>query len=200
MAQVSLIVCIRTIYFSYERGRVTIQAMNDASPARAPARAITIRPATEDDCAAIARIYNEGILDRLATLETETRTAEERRQWLAGKSARHPAFVAERQGAVVAWGSLNVFNARRCYDHVADFSVYVARERRGEGLGRAMLAHLLEAARTIGFHKLVLSTFPFNDAGVALYERMGFRMVGIYREQGRLDGKWVDILIMEKLL
>jgi L-amino acid N-acyltransferase YncA len=174
--------------------------MNDASPACAPARAITIRPATEDDCAAIARIYNEGILDRLATLETEARTAEERRQWLAGKSARHPVFVAERAGAVVAWGSLNVFNARSCYDHVADFSVYVARERRGEGLGRAMLAHLVEAARALGFHKLVLSTFPFNDAGVALYERQGFRTVGIYREQGRLDGKWVDILIMEKLL
>lgn len=174
--------------------------MNEASPRRAPVRAITIRPATEDDCAAIARIYNEGILDRLATLETETRSVEERRQWLAGKSARHPVFVAESRGAVVAWGSLNVFNPRRCYDHVADFSVYVARDRRGEGLGRAMLAHLVEAARAIGFHKLVLSTFPFNAAGVALYERMGFRAVGVYREQGRLDGKWVDILIMEKLL
>ena len=98
------------------------------------------------------------------------------------------------------WGSLNMFNARCCYDHVADFSVYVARDRRGEGLGRAMLAHLVETARAIGFHKLVLATFPFNDAGVALYARMGFREVGTYREQGQLDGKWVDIVIMEKLL
>jgi L-amino acid N-acyltransferase YncA len=174
--------------------------MNKASPRRAPARAVAIRSATADDCAAIARIYNEGILDRLATLETETRSAEERRQWLAGKSARHPVFVAELEGEVVAWGSLNVFNPRPCYDPVADFSVYVARDRRGEGLGRAMLAHLVEAARAIGFHKLVLATFPFNTGGVALYERLGFRPVGIYREQGQLDGKWVDILIMEKLL
>jgi L-amino acid N-acyltransferase YncA len=174
--------------------------MNEASPRRAPARAVTIRSATADDCAAIARIYNEGILDRLATLETETRSAEERRRWLASKSARHPVFVAELEGEVVAWGSLNVFNPRPCYDPVADFSVYVARDRRGEGLGRAMLAHLVEAARAIGFHKLVLSTFPFNDAGVALYERLGFRPVGVYREQGQLDGMWVDILIMEKLL
>lgn len=174
--------------------------MDDASPRRAPARTITIRPATEDDCGAIARIYNEGILDRLATLETETRSAEERRQWLAGKSARHPAFVAEVRGEVVAWGSLNMFNARRCYDHVSDFSIYVARDRRGEGLGRAMMAHLIETARALGFHKLVLATFPFNDAGVALYARTGFREVGIYREQGCLDGKWVDIVIMETLL
>lgn len=93
-----------------------------------------------------------------------------------------------------------MFNARRCYDHVADFSVYVARDRRGHGLGRAMLSHLIGAARSLGFHKLVLSTFPFNTAGAALYERMGFGRVGVYREQGQLDGRWVDILIMEKLL
>jgi phosphinothricin acetyltransferase len=174
--------------------------MNEASPRRARERAIAIRPATDEDSPAIARIYNEGILDRVATLETETRSAEERRQWLAGKSPRHPVFVAERAGEVVAWGSLNVFNPRHCYDHVADFSVYVARDRRGQGLGRTMLAHLIDAARAIGFHKLVLATFPFNDAGVALYERAGFRPVGIYREQGQLDGRWVDILIMEMLL
>jgi L-amino acid N-acyltransferase YncA len=174
--------------------------MNEASPRRAPARAVTIRSATADDCAAIARIYNEGILDRLATLETETRSAEERRRWLASKSARHPVFVAELEGEVVAWGSLNVFNPRPCYDPVADFSVYVARDRRGEGLGRAMLAHLVEAARAIGFHKLVLSTFPFNDAGVGVCEGVGVWSVGVSPEQGQLDGMWVDILIMEKLL
>jgi L-amino acid N-acyltransferase YncA len=173
--------------------------MNEASPRRLRSDA-ALRPAAPGDAAGIARIYNEGILDRVATLETETRSAEERRQWLAGKSARHPVFVAESAGEVVAWGSLNVFNARPCYDHVADFSIYVARERRGQGLGGLMLARLIEAARAIGFHKLVLSTFPFNATGVALYERMGFRQVGIYAEQGQLDGRWVDILVMEKIL
>lgn len=171
--------------------------MNEAAPA---IPALVIRPAAAGDAAAIARIYNEGILDRLATLETELRSADERRQWLAGKSERHPVFVAEQDGEVVGWASLNVFNARRCYDHVADFSIYVARERRGGGLGRTLLAHLIDAARGLGFHKLVLAAFPFNPAGLALYERAGFRTVGIYREQGRLDGQWVDIIVMEKIL
>jgi phosphinothricin acetyltransferase len=174
--------------------------MNDASPARSRPPALAIRRAGADDAPALARIYNEGILDRLATLETELRSPEERHQWLAGKSERHPVFVAACGGAVVAWASLNVFNPRRCYDHVADFSIYVARDWRGRGVAGALLDHLIEAARAIGFHKLVLAAFPFNAAGMGLYARAGFARVGLYREHGELDGKWVDIVVMEKLL
>jgi phosphinothricin acetyltransferase len=159
-----------------------------------------VRSATAADAQAICRIYNQGIEDRLATLETELRTPDERRQWLAGRSPRHPVIVAEHDGVVTGWGSLNVFNARPAYQHVADFSVYVERAWRGKGVGRTLLARLVELGRELGYHKLVLSAFPVNTAGVALYERLGFRTVGIYKEQGLLDGKWVDTIIMEKLL
>jgi len=159
-----------------------------------------VRPATDADAAAICRIYNQGIEDRLATLETELRTPEERRQWLAARSDRHPVIVAEDDGRVMGWGSLNVFNARPAYRHVADFSVYIDREWRGKGVGRVLLSRLVELGRELGYHKLVLSAFPFNTAGVALYERLGFRTVGIYKEQGLLDGRWVDTIIMERLL
>jgi phosphinothricin acetyltransferase len=83
---------------------------------------------------------------------------------------------------------------------VADISVYVERGWRGKGVGGVLLARLVELGREHGFHKLVLSAFPFNKAGVALYEKFGFRTVGIYREQGMLDGAWVDTVIMENLL
>jgi len=159
-----------------------------------------LRTATEADASAICDIYNQGIEDRLATLETELRTPDERRQWLAGRSERHPVIVAEHDGRVTGWGSLNVFNARPAYRHVADFSVYVDREWRGKGVGRVLLARLVELGRELNYHKLVLSAFPFNTAGVALYERLGFRTVGIYKEQGLLDGQWVDTIIMEKVL
>ena len=159
-----------------------------------------VRPATEADAADVCRIYNQGIEDRLATLETERRTPDERRQWLAARSDRHPVIVAEHAGRVTGWGSLNVFNARPAYRHVADFSVYVDREWRGKGVGRVLLARLVELGRELNYHKLVLSAFPFNTAGVALYERLGFRTVGIYKEQGLLDGRWVDTIIMERLL
>lgn len=159
-----------------------------------------VRPATAADAARISEIYNEGIEDRIATLETTLRTPEERRAWLAVRDARHPVFVAEADSVVAGWGSLNVFNPRPVYDAVADFSVYVAREWRGRGVGRALLARLIDEAPGLGYHKLVLAAFPSNKAGMALYERVGFSTVGTYREQGLLDGRWVDVIVMEKLL
>ena len=189
--------------------------------------AYRLRLATATDAEAICRIYNQGIEDRVATLETELRTPDERRQWLASRSPRHPVIVAEcvvagsvspahtegglkqaRPGSasadnplgVIAWASLNVFNARDCYRFVADISVYVERSWRGKGVGRVLLEKLTELGRRHGFHKLVLSAFPGNASGMALYAKSGFRTVGIYHEQGQLDGKWVDTIVMEKLL
>src|SRR5215212_7855628 len=161
---------------------------------------VKIRGANAADVPQITRIYNEGIRDRLATLETEERTPQERLAWLEARDKRHPVLVAERQGAVAGWGSLNVFNPRPAYAHVADFSIYVGREARGTGIGQALLASLIERARELGYHKLVLSAFPQNAAGMRLYTRFGFRQVGVYREQGVLDGRWVDVVIMERLL
>jgi phosphinothricin acetyltransferase len=169
---------------------------------------LTIRQATTADAAAICEIYNQGIEDRLATLETELRTPDERRQWLTARGPRHPVIVAEAEPAstwrltpaAIAWASLNAFNPRRAYDHVADLSVYVERGWRGRGVGRQLLERLVGLGRALGYHKLVLAAFPFNAAGVALYGRCGFREVGVYREQGMLDGRWIDVVVMERLL
>ena len=109
-------------------------------------------------------------------------------------------IVAEAGGHVVGWGSLNAFNPRKTYEYVADFSVYVERGRRGKGVGSRLLTRLIELGRELGYHKLALSAFPWNVGGMALYRKFGFRTVGIYQQQGKLDGKWVDTIIMEKLL
>jgi len=167
----------------------------------APALSVRIRDATPDDAPAIARVYNQGIEDRTATLETELRSPEERSGWLASHGPRHPVLVAvDPDGAVLAWGSLNRFNPRAAYDHVADFSLFVDREVRGRGVGGALLDALEARARAIGYHKMVLAAFATNVPGTRLYERRGFATVGTYHEQGMLDGRWVDVVIIEKLL
>ncbi|HEX5500731.1 MAG TPA: arsinothricin resistance N-acetyltransferase ArsN1 family A, partial [Thermomicrobiales bacterium] len=156
---------------------------------------LEIREATLADAPAIARIYNQGIEDRVATLETQLRSPAEREEWLAARQPRHPVLVAvDGGGAILGWASLNTFNPRPAYDHVADFSVYVARERRGRGVGDALLGALVERARALGYHKLVLAAFPTNAPGMRLYERHGFNTVGVYHQQGMLDGRWVDVV------
>jgi L-amino acid N-acyltransferase YncA len=163
--------------------------------------AYRLRLASAADAEQICRIYNQGIEDRVATLEVELRTPDERREWLESRSPRHPVIVAEHdEGEIAGWASLNVFNPREAYRFVADISVYVERSWRGKGAGRVLLERLVELGRQHGFHKLVLAAFPFNESGMALYERLGFQPVGIYREQGQLDGKWVDTIVMERLL
>lgn len=164
-------------------------------------RTLAIRDATAADAAPIARIYNQGIEDRVATLETELRSPAERAEWLAARGPRHPVIVAlDSNDTLVGWGSLNPFNPRPAYQHVADFSLYVERNQRGRGIGDALLGALEMRSRALGYHKMVLSAFPTNAPGMRLYQRHGFTTVGIYRQQGLLDGQWVDTIIMERLL
>ena len=160
---------------------------------------ILVREAAEDDAAAIARIYNQGIEDR-ATFETEPRDLSERKRWLSSRTPRHPVIVAVRRESVQGWASLNPFSSREAYRFVADLSVYVEREARGQRVGAALMADLIERARSLGYHKIVLATFPHSTAAIRLYERFGFRTVGDYKQQGLLDGKWTDTRIMELLL
>jgi L-amino acid N-acyltransferase YncA len=190
---------------------------------------VTIRPARSEDAEAIAKIHNQGIVDRVATLETALRTPAGTREWLEERSSRHPIIVAiaragtsganDNRGSrptdepkdeprdnptdvltIAGWGSLNRFNPRAAYDHVADFSVYVERAWRGKGIGGQLLTRLVTLARDAGFHKMVLAALARNSVGVALYEKHCFTRVGIYREMGQLDGEWVDVVLMERIL
>ena len=94
------------------------------------------RLATIEDAPAIARIYNEGIADRLATFETEPRTADGIARGLRDRAERWPTVVVERDADVIAWASASEYRSRACYSGVAEFSVYVARDARGTGAGR----------------------------------------------------------------
>jgi phosphinothricin acetyltransferase len=160
---------------------------------------LTVRVAEQDDAAAIADIYNQGIEDRVATFETEPRSPAQVRAVLAG-SGRHPAVVAMREAEVVAFAWTSTYRPRPCYDSVVEFSVYVRRDARGAGAGRAALAGLLDACEAAGFSKLVSRIFPENGASRALCRSLGFREVGTYLRHGRLDGAWRDCVIVERLI
>ena len=165
-----------------------------------PPVTLSTRLATSDDAAAIAAIYNEGIADRIATFETEPRTAAQIAAQIRDKGNRFPTVVAEHDGRIVAWAGAGPYRPRPAYAGVAEHSVYVARSARGKGAGRAVLEALCRAYAEQGFWKLVSRIFPENAASLALHERCGFRVVGTYNRHGKLEGEWRDCVIVERLL
>ena len=160
----------------------------------------TVRLATVEDAAAIARIHNEGIAERIATFETDPRTAAQVAAALVDKGDRYPTVVVERDGVVVAWAGAGAYRSRPAYAGVAEHSVYVARAARGTGVGRAALEGLSRVYAERGFWKIVSRIFPENTASLELHARCGFRVVGVYRRHGRLEGAWRDCVIVERLL
>ena len=156
------------------------------------------RDAAVADASAIARIYNEGIDDRVATFETRHRTADDVVQWLDG---RHPVVVVEDDdGEVIAFAATSTYRPRDCYAGIAEFSVYASRAARGRGAGRMAMEALFAAAREAGYWKLVSRVFVENTASRALLRAAGFREVGVYERHGQLDGAWRDVVIVERLL
>ncbi len=158
---------------------------------------MTARPATLADAEAIARIYNQGIEDRVATFETRLRSAADIEKWFDGA---HPVLVVEEAGEIIAFGATSTYRPRECYAGIAECSVYVARNARGRAAGKAVLLALFDAARAAGLHKLVSRIFPENERSLRLIGALGFREVGVYHRHGQLDGIWRDVVIVEKLL
>lgn len=160
----------------------------------------TIRQAADGDLKAIAAIYNEGIEDRVATLDTQPKSPEEIADWWRRHGDRYAVLVATESGNVLGWASLNRFSARCAHAEIADVSVYVTREFRGRGVGFALLSGLAHQAAANGFRKLVLHALDHNEHGKRLYFKAGFREVGVFREHGRIDGRYVDVVAMERIL
>lgn len=158
------------------------------------------RLARMDDAAAIARIYNHGIEDGIATFQNEPRSPADLEHMLSQRGDTFPTVVVERDGELVAWAGAGVYRATTWYAPILEHSVYVDRAHRGTGVGRIALLALIDEAERRGFLKLVSRIFVENAASRALHRSCGFREVGVYRRHGKLNGVWHDCVIVERLL
>lgn len=179
---------------------LTPQPPHDAHPRRGERMDTLVRFARQDDAPTIAHIYNQGIAERIATFETEPRSADTIVAALVERGDVYPTLVAERTGQVVAVAWAAPYRPRDCYAGIAEFSVYADRAARGTGAGRAALDALIRECERRGFWKLVSRIFPENTASRALCRHVGFREVGVYRRHAQLDGRWRDVVIVERLL
>src|SRR5262245_23780333 len=159
-----------------------------------------IRTATANDAAAIAEIYNQGIEDRVATYETKPRSAEDQQAWLQSIAGRYPAVVAQIDGEIIGWAGAGPYRDRDCYRGIGEFSMYVSRDCRRRAVRDLLRAGVISEAERLGLWKLLSRIFPFNEASRALCRKHGFREVGVYEKHARLDGRWLDVVIVERLI
>ena len=155
---------------------------------------VEIRELTPADWPAVEEIYAAGIETGDATFETETPSWKD---FDGGRLAGH-RLVALDDGRVVGWATLSRTSARPCYSGVVEHSVYVAGDRRGRGVGRALLEALVARADADGLWTIQTSVFPENAASLALHARVGFRVVGRRERIAQRDGMWRDTILLER--
>jgi L-amino acid N-acyltransferase YncA len=159
-----------------------------------------IRAAEADDLSAIFDIYDDAVLNSIATFDTEPKSPEERRGWFREFAHPYGLFVAERAGEVLGWAGLRPFRPKPAYRYTAENSVYVRSDVAGNGIGKLLLQRTLEAAIENGFHAVVAGIALPNEASERLHASLGFERVGVEREVGYKFERWIDVLWMQRLL
>ena len=147
-----------------------------------------------EDWLAVRAIYLEGIATGNATFET---AAPEWEKWDAGHFS-HSRLVARRAGVAEGWAALSAVSVRHVYAGVAEVSVYVAARSRGIGVGRRLLEALVAESERNGIWTLQAGIFPENTASLELHRGAGFRVVGTRERVGCLDGRWRDVMLLER--
>lgn len=159
-----------------------------------------LRLATLDDAEPIRQIYNLEVTTSTATFDLVPRSLDEQRAWQAERSGARAVVVAERAGEVCGFASLSPWRDRPAYATTVEDSVYVHRDHQGRGVGRALLEELVRTATAHGFHACMARIVGGHEASIALHAGCGFEVVGTEREVGRKFGRWLDVVLMERLL
>jgi L-amino acid N-acyltransferase YncA len=156
-----------------------------------------IRPAESQDLQSILDIYNEAVQNTVATFDTEPRSMTQQKAWFEHHGRRHPVLVAEEEGAVVGWASLSEWSDRRAYDGTAEISLYVRSDRRGRGIGKALMGAVVEAVARARLHTIIARIAGGNEISIRLHKTAGFEAIGIMREAGLKFGRMIDVHMMQ---
>lgn len=140
-------------------------------------------------------IYEEGIATGHATFET---AAPDWPEWDAAHLADCRLAARDASGRVIGWAALSPVSDRCAYGGVAEASIYVSAPARGQGVGGALMRALLDAADTAGIWTVQAGVLTENRGSLALADRAGFRVVGTRERLGKLDGRWRDVVLLER--
>lgn len=161
---------------------------------------VTVRLATEADLRAIRDIYNHYVHISTATFQIEPDTEAERLAWFRARGEKHPATVAVADDEVVGWGSLSAWKERAAYDRTVEASVYVREDCLHRGIGRALLADLVDRAGALGHRVVIGGACTEHPASIALQASLGFIPIGTFRDVGYKFGRWLDVTYLQLVL
>ncbi len=165
---------------------------------------LVLRLATMGDAEQICRIYNHEVTSTVATFDLVPRSLADQQQWITDRNGAFAAIVAidagDERGDVVGFASLSPYKERAAYRTSVEDSVYVRRDRGGQGIGKLLLTELLQIAAASGFHAVFGRISASSEASIALHRSCGFELVGIEREVGRKFNRWLDVALMQALL
>jgi L-amino acid N-acyltransferase len=152
--------------------------------------------------ASILEIFNEAILHSTALYEYKIFPPEKMTTWFADKRAgKFPVVGAvDDQGTLLGFASYGVFRARPAYKYSIEHSVYVHKDHRGKGLGRALLAKIIDAAKAQSYHVMVGGIDAENTASIALHKEFGFVHAGTITQAGFKFGRWLDVAFYQLTL
>ena len=160
-----------------------------------------VRLARLEDAEGIRQIYNLEVTESTVTFDLVPRSIADQEQWLLQHAGAHPAVVAtDGHGDVLGFGSLGLYRSRPAYATTVEDSVYVRRDVQRQGIGRAILRELVDLATTHGFHAVIGRIVDGHQASIRLHRACGFELVGVEKEVGRKFGRWLDVVVMERLI
>jgi phosphinothricin acetyltransferase len=152
-----------------------------------------IRPVKIADAQGIREIYNYYIVNTAISFEEEPVSASEMESRIRTITAKYPWFVREEEGEILAYTYINTWRERAAYRYSAELSMYVQKGREGQGMGSALMARLLEAARQTEIRVLVSGITIPNERSIALHEKFGFRNAALFKGIGFKLGQWLDV-------
>ncbi|HZP59582.1 MAG TPA: GNAT family N-acetyltransferase [Opitutaceae bacterium] len=161
---------------------------------------MNIRKAVAEDAQAIAELLNHYIENTTCTFYTEPMSVENRRDWIAAHTAKHPVFILELDGAFSGVCALSEYNVRPAYCHTVESMVYLRSGIQGRGYGTALMQRAIDDAKHLGHHAILAGICAEQIASIRLHQRLGFEKVAHYREVGKKFGRWLDVIYMELLL
>lgn len=158
-----------------------------------------IRLAQSGDLETIVDIYNEAILETVATFDTEIKTIESQQEWFDQHRGKYPLFVCEIQKEIVGWASLKPWSDRCAYSDTAENSVYLFKKYHGKGLGKALMQVLVKHAEDNKIHTIISRISDGNEASLKLHRQFGFQDIGVMKEVGRKFGRLIDVHLMQRI-